>query len=412
MARIWLINEYSSTPATGHAGRQYYLARELARRGHDVTLVASRWHHKLRGDITDQDLPEEEYVDGFKFVRVKMPRYKNSLDKRRVRNWFLFSWHVSRLDRRLTGRADAVLCSSPSLPVSLGTARLAQRLGARFVFEVRDIWPLTLVEVGGYSPHHPVIRLLQWIEDRAYRRADAVVSNLEGAVEHMASRGMDRNKFTWVSNGISLDEVNAPEPLAPDISAQIPSDGFRVAYVGTLGLANSLETLIDAVAQVTDLPDLHILLVGQGRARYDLEERARRLGVQNLHFLGVVPKAQVQSVLAKVDACYIGWLKSPLYNWGIAANKIPDYLFSGKPIIHGFSGGNDPVTKFEAGLSEPAEDPHALADAIRRLHAMPEAERRRLGENGRRAALEHYDYAKLAEKLERVLLPENEGPKT
>ena len=403
MSRICIIYPESSTPQTGMGGRHHYLARELVRLGHDVTVVAARWHHLLRDGVDTDALPAEEIVEGYRFVRIDVPKYAHAHDRRRVLAWLVFAAKLPALRRRLGDAPDVVLYSSPHPVGYPGAERLARSCGARLVFEVRDIWPLTLIEIGGYSPRHPFIRLLQWIEDRAYARADRVVSNLEGAVEHMVSRGMERGKFTWVSNGIAVDEVERPEPLSPEVAAQIPEGGLRIVYTGTLGAANALGTLIEAAALLRDLPDVHILLVGQGRARADLEARRDALGLTNVRFIGPVPKPQVKSVLAACDVCYIGWLASPLYRWGIAANKVPDYLFSGRPIIHGFSGGNDPVEKFDAGLTVPAEDPEALADAIRRLHDMPEIERRRMGENGRRAALAHYDYARLARRLEQVL---------
>lgn len=404
MTRICIIYHETSTPKTGIGGRHHYLARELARLGHEVAVVGARRHHLLRENVDTNALPAEEMIDGYRLIRLDGPKYAHAHDKRRVLAWFMFAARLPGLRKRLGWKPDVVLYTSPQLPGFLGAERLARACGARLVFEVRDIWPLSLIEIGGYSPRHPFIRLLQWIEDRAYARADRVVSNLEGAVEHMASRGMDRGKFTWVSNGIAIDDVETPEPLAPEVAAQIPASGLRIVYTGTLGAANTLTALIEAAALVRDLPDVHILLVGQGRARADLEARRDALGLTNVRFIGPVPKLQVQSVLSACDVCYIGWLKSPLYRWGIAANKVPDYLFSQKPILHGFSGGNDPITKFDAGITVPAEDPQALADAIRRLYAMPEAERRRMGENGRRAALEHYDYARLARKLETVLI--------
>lgn len=404
MSRIWLINQYASTPTTGIGGRHHYLAKELVRLGHEVTLIAARRHHLLGEDVDVDTLPTEEQVDGYRLIRIDVPRYSHAHSKRRILAWLTFAVKIPNLRRQKRAAPDAVLCSSPSLVSYLGAEWLAKATGARLVFEARDMWPLTLVEIGGYSSLHPFIRLLQWIEDRAYTRSNRVVSNAKGAVDHMVSRGMDRNKFTWVSNGIALDEVQNPIPLAADFKAHIPTDGLRVVYTGTLGAANALETLIDAAALLRDLPDVHILLVGQGRLRVDLEARCHALGLRNVRFLGPVSKAQVQAVLAECDVCYIGWMKSPLYRWGIAANKIPEYLFSGKPILHAFSGGNDPISEFDAGITIPAEDPQALADAIRRLHAMPEAERQRLGTNGHRAAREYYDYAKLAQRLEKVLV--------
>jgi glycosyltransferase involved in cell wall biosynthesis len=404
MANIWLINHDASTPSTGMGGRHHYFARSLAAMGHKVTLIAARKHHLLRERLDTEALPAEEAVSGYRFLRLDVPGYANAHDKRRVIAWSVFAARLWAMRVKPEERPDVVLYSSPQLLGFLGAERLARRYGARLVFEVRDIWPLTLVEIGGFSPNHPVIRFFQWIEDRAYARAERVVSNLEGAVAHMAARGLDDGKFTWISNGIDLDEVQNPAPLSPEIAARIPLEGLRIVYTGTLGAANALDTLLDAAALLRDLPDVSILLVGQGRARAALEARCDALGLNNVRFLGPVPKVQVQSVLVACDVCYIGWKTSALYRWGIAANKLPEYLFAGNPIIHGFTGGNDPVAKFDAGITVPAQNPQALANMIRRLRAMPATERRRMGENGRRAALEHYDYTKLAKRLEQVLL--------
>lgn len=404
MSNILLINHYASTLATGMGSRHHYLARELAQMGHDVTLVAARSHHMLRDRSDTGALPAEERVDGYRFLRIDVPDYAHAHDRRRILAWLAFAWKLPGLRRRLGPSPDTVLYSSLHPLGYLGAERLSRACGARLVYEVRDIWPRLLVEVGGYSPCHPFVRFLQWIEDRAYSRADRVVSNIEGAVEHMVGRGMDRRKFTWVPNGIALDEVQNPAPLSPEVADQIPADGLRVVYTGTLGAANALYTLIEAAALLRDLPDVSFLLVGQGRERADLERRRNELGLSNVLFLGPVPKEQVQSVLAACDVCYIGWSDQPMFRWGSGWTKMSEYLFSGKPVIHGFSGGYDPVATFDAGVTIPAEDPQALADAIRGLQALPKEDRRRMGENGHRAALEHYDYAKLARRLEQVLI--------
>jgi glycosyltransferase involved in cell wall biosynthesis len=393
----------SSTPATGIGGRHHYLARELVRLGHEVAVVGARSHHLLREGVDTNALAAEEVIDGYRLIRLDVPKYAHAHDKRRVLAWFAFAAKLPRLRKRLGWKPDAVLYTSPQLVGYLGAERLARACGAWLVFEVRDIWPQILIEVGNQSPRHPFIRFLQWIEDRAYARADRVISNIEGAVEHMAARGMDRAKFTWVSNGIALDEVENPEPLSPEVAAQIPAGGLRIVYTGTLGEANALDTLIEAASLLRDLTDVTILLVGQGRTRADLEEQRNALGLESVRFLGPVPKSQVQSVLAACDICYIGWSDKAMFRWGSGWTKMSEYLFCENPIIHSYSGGYDPVDKFDAGITVPAEDPQALAAAIRRLHAMPEEDRRRMGENGRRAALAHYDYARLAQRLEQVL---------
>src|SRR5690606_26096320 len=164
-------------------------------------------------------------------------------------------------------RPSAVLCSSPSLISFLGAKRLARRFQARLVFEVRDIWPLTLTEIGGYSRKHPFIRFLQWVEDMAYRDSDRVVSNLKFAVEHMVNRGMRRPKFKWIPNGISVDEVRVSTTLNDNVAAIIPKGKFIVGYTGTLGFSNALDTLIEAANILRDYSDIAFVIVGDGKER-------------------------------------------------------------------------------------------------------------------------------------------------
>jgi glycosyltransferase involved in cell wall biosynthesis len=404
MSRIFMINEYSSTPATGMGGRTHYLSRELALLGHDVTLIAASHHHLLRdaGNVTD--LPEVEAVEGYRFLRIAVPRYAHAHDRRRVLAWVSFAWKLMRLNVDRLGRPDVVLYSSPSLVGFLGAERLARRCGARLVFEARDIWPLTLVKMGGYSPKHPFIRFLQRIEDRAYRNSDAVVSNIEGLMDHASAHGLKADRFAWIANGFLDEEVSQCDPLSAETAAQIPTGKFIVGYTGTLGASNAIQTIVAAATILKDHPDIAFVFVGNGRDENSLKEIVNRESLTNVHFIGAVPKKQIQSILAKFDVCYIGWQSTDLYQFGVGSNKIPEYLYSAKPIIHCYSGRYDPVLKYDAGVSTEAENPHNLAAAILALHDMPEGERQRMGENGRQAALKYHDYAMLARKLERVLL--------
>lgn len=404
MANIWLINHYASTPSTGPGGRHHYLARELAAMGHRVTLIAARRHHLLREGLDTSVLPSEEHVEGYRFLRLDVPHYSHAHDKRRTLAWAVFGSRLWRMRVQTEDRPDVVLYSSPQLLGFLGAERLARRYGARLVFEVRDIWPLTLVEIGGFSLRHPVIRLFQWIEDRAYKRAERVVSNLPGAVDHMVARGMQEEKFAWISNGVALEETSAPEPLSVSIGRQIPTDGLRVAYTGTLGEANSLETLLEAASLVRDLP-LTIILVGHGRNRSALEAKRDQLDLHNVLFLGPVPKAQVQSVLAAVDVAFIGLRPESLFRFGVSPNKLFDYLAAGKPILYAIDSGDfRPVEQLNAGIQVAAGDASKIAAALRRFHGMSPSERAALGLNGRIGAENNFDYKKLAVRLEDVLI--------
>lgn len=405
MARktIWLINQYASTPETGMGGRHYYLARELAKQGHKVYLVAASYTHLLRHPPSVEQTYEIQSIEGFNFVWIRMPGYAEAHSKKRIFNWFLFAWKLRGLKNYISSSPDVILYSSPSLVGFLGAKYLARHYSVRLAFEVRDIWPLTLVELGGYSSKHLFIRFLQWVEDKAYRDADVVISNLKKSVDHMVFRGMPLQKFFWIPNGISVDEVAHARPLSAVAQEQVPGNKFVVGYAGTLGLANAMVFFVQAAEALKAVEGIAFVIVGDGKEKQSLQALARERNIDNLYFIDPISKSEVQSMLALFDVCYLGWNNDALYRFGIAPNKIPEYLYSGRPILHSFSGECDSVVEANAGLTVQAENPQAVAGAILKLYRMSGSEREALGNNGRRYVLEHHEYGNLAKKLTRAL---------
>lgn len=385
-------------------GRHYYLAEELARLGHKVYVVAASANHLLHTQPHLTGKITFEKINGFTFVWVKMPPYAEAHSKQRALNWFLFPWRVQKLAKIISDKPNAILCSSPSPFAFLGAERLAKKLKAKLIFEVRDIWPLTLTEIGGYSPKHPFIRLMSWVERRAYRKADLVVSNLKNAVEHMVTKGLDPKKFVWLPNGFSLNEVNQKTPLNKQIIAQLPKNKFIVGYTGTIGIANALDSLIKAAAILRKNNDIIFMLVGHGKEKEILKIMANNNQLKNVLFSDSIPKIEIQALLSKFDVCFIGLTKDTLFRFGVSPNKLYDYLFSAKPILYAVDSGNyRPVTDAKAGIQVEPQNPQAIADAVLKLYNMTPKERAKMGENGRKLAMEQYEYGKLARKLEKIL---------
>lgn len=397
---IWIIDQYAMTPETGKGGgaRHYLIAKELSKIGHKVCVISAGYHHLL-GNLPNlnSEFTIEERDENFDFVWVKMPKYGHAHDKKRVFNWFLFSFKLLRLSKVLSEKPDVILASSPAPFVSIPAKVLAKKLQAKLIFEVRDIWPLTLIQLGGYKPSHPFIRLMQYVEDKAYKSADMVFSNLPYAVDHMESRGMNRNKFTWIPNGYSFADLENSEELPSEIIDQIPLNKFIVGYAGTHGFANSLDSFIDAAELLKDQKDLVVLLVGDGKEKNRLMDKAKNM--ENVVFIDSLPKTQVQSMLKYFDICYIATNNDPLYKFGIAPNKIPEYMFASKPILLSYSGKGDAVTDGKAGLCVPSEDVKAIANGIMELKSKTSEELKLLGENGNKYALLNFNYEHLAKKM-------------
>jgi glycosyltransferase involved in cell wall biosynthesis len=402
MPVVWIVNQYAGSPLHGMEYRHYHLARELTRRGHRVVVLSgSRSHLYTRQPEVSRPFTLQT-IDGITYCWVAGPSYERAISVRRVLNMAAFAAALEALPTGRLPRPDAILVSSPSLfPVPVA-ARWARRYGARLAFEVRDIWPLTLQELGSLSDRHPLIAVMQRLEDYGYRTADAVISVLPAAREHMVAHGMDPAKFHYLPNGIDLTPQPDADPDPPREVRDAVRDGvFTVGFVGTLGHANVLETLIDA-AKLLDPDEAQVVVVGHGPERDGL--LARAAGVPNLTFTGPIPKARVGSAIRLFDACYVGYRRSPLYRFGVSPNKLYEYMAAGRPVLFAADAANQPVREADCGRTIAPEDPAALAAAIRSLIAASPSDRARLGANARAYVERHHDYARLAEQLSGVLV--------
>lgn len=401
---VWIINQYAATPERGVAGRHYYLGRELVKQGYNVYVISAGYTHLLRTpvEIKDEFLIEDHH--GVKYVWVNVKQYPDAHSKGRIRNWLAFAWKIRKLKVVISDRPDTVLVSSPSLISYLGARSLAKKYSAKLVFEVRDIWPLSLVEIGKISPKHPFIRFLQWIEDKAYKESDAVLSNLKYSVQHMMSRGMSPHKFTWIPNGLLLEDVQQSQPLEQSVKSQLPIGKFLVGYTGTLGVANALDVLINAAEQLKNYTDIAFVIVGNGKEKPALQQMVENKGLDNVYFINSIPKAQITSMLEVLQVCYIGLTSDPLFRFGVSPNKLFDYLYAAKPIIYAIDSGEyTPVEDFQAGIQVQAGNSADVAKAVLHLYHASAQEREKMGDNGRVAVLREHEYGMLAQKMAKVL---------
>jgi glycosyltransferase involved in cell wall biosynthesis len=294
--------------------------------------------------------------------------------------------------------------ASSTYPLDIWPARRIARLAhAKLVHEVHDLWPLSPIELSGMSPWHPFALVCQSAENTACREADVVVSMLPKVRDHLVAHGLDPDKLHIVPNGITLDEwEREPPPLDAAVAAAL--DAARAAkrvvvgYAGSMGEPNSLATLLDAAAALRDEP-FAFVLVGDGHLREQLAARVRDEGLAHVALLPPIPKAQIPAFLARVHIAWIGWQRSPIYRFGIAPNKLMDYMMARCVVLHAVEAGNDPVAEAGCGLTVAPEDGAATAEGLRRLAALPAAERRAMGERGRAFVLAHHTYPVLARRF-------------
>ena len=405
---ILLINHYAGSLRHGMEYRPYYLAREWVKAGHDVTIIAASFSHLRSKNPMVTRYISEEIIHGIRYIWLFTPTYKgNGIG--RIRNMLSFIIRLrSYLQIQINKvKYDAVIASS-TYPLDIYPASMVQkRTGAKFIFEVHDLWPLSPMELGNIPPWHPYIMLMQKAENDAYRFCDRVVSLLPCAEEHMLRHGLARGKFVALPNGI---DVSGWPILQGDLPAEHQEvfqrlrekKTFVAGYAGAHGVANSLHTLLEA-GELLKGENVALVFVGQGPEKENLQRQARVKGLKSVFFLPAVDKMMIPVVLGFFDVAYIGLQNQPLFRFGVSPNKLMDYMMAAKPIVHAIKAGNDLVRDAECGISVEPEDPRAVANAIMNLMAMGESERIKMGLRGRQYVLACHDYKVLATKFLEIM---------
>ena len=397
---ILYINHYAGGPSYGMEYRPFYLAREWVRAGHAVTIVAASFSHVR----AQQPHNARDELDGILYHWLPTPAYQgNGLG--RVRNIWSFLRQMWQLAAALASdcKPDAVIASS-TYPMDIWVARRIARLAkAQLIYEVHDLWPASPMELSGMPWWHPFILLCQKAENDAYRDADCVVSMLPKVAEHMAQHGLDLRKLHIVPNGISPEEwPDLAEPLADPLASHLnalKNAGITVVgYAGSHGLPNAMDVLLDTAVLLRNAP-LSFVLVGSGHEKARLAQRVQSEELDNVALFDPIPKTQIPALLAQFDIAYIGWQRSPLYQYGIAPNKLMDYMMAGCAVLHSVEAGNDPVAEAGCGLTVAPESPQAVAQGLLQLAAATPQQRRDMGQRGRAFVLAHHTYPVLAQQF-------------
>ncbi|QEJ95420.1 glycosyltransferase family 4 protein [Treponema phagedenis] len=402
---ILLINHYAGSPSMGMVFRHYYLAREWQKLGHTVHIVAASYTHLRKENPNIHKDFEEKKIDDVSYIFVQTPSYSGILG--RVKNIFAFVSKLRLNARFITKKyAPDIVISSSTYNFDIFSAiKIAYYSKAKLIYEVRDLWPLTPIELGGYSKYNPFIMLMQHAEDTAYKKADAVVSVLPCVHEYMQSRGLDLKKLTIIPNGIAEDDWTdidirelPDKNLCNFIEKKQKQGQMIVGYTGAHGTANALEYLLDA-AKIIQNANITFVLLGMGPEKEKLINMKEKLNLKNVYFFDSVPKTLIPNILRYFDILYIGWRNLPIYRFGISANKLMDYMMSGKPIVHSVNAGNNPVNEASCGISVEPENPQAIADGIMKLAKLTDWERQAMGKKGREYILKNNVYSVLVQKF-------------
>ena len=400
---IWIINETIGSRIHGMVFRPYYFAKEFVKLGHKVIIFSGSYTHIFSKLPEVKGFSTTENIDGIEYCWIKTPKYGKSQSLGRILNAFTFVAKMFLLRKKRFGKPDAVIVTSPTPFSILNGYWIKKRTGAKLIFEVRDIWPLTLTEIGRLTDKHPFIKFTQFFENFSYKKSDKVVSVLPNAFEHMKNHGLTEEKFVSIPNGIDLGEVKNISPLPEETLAKIPRDKFIVTYAGKFGISNNLTSVLEAAETLKSNEKILFLLVGNGPEKENYLKIIAEKGLSNVLILDPVPKSSVQSLLALSNVCYIGLTKSPLFRFGVSPNKLFDYLYSGKPIIYAIEAANDIVAEANCGISIKSENAGEIVNAVLTLYGKTPEELAEMGKRGHEYVIKNHSYSELAKKYLEIL---------
>lgn len=401
--KILLINHYAGAPTLGMEYRHFYFAREWQKHGHKVLIVTASFTHLRSKQFNSRRKVENHIIDGVSYLVLKTPEYTTNNHKR-VLNILTFLWRLYLARKKISAdhNPDIVISSSTFVFDIYSAKKIADLSGAKLVFEVKDLWPLSPMELGGYFKWHPFIFLMQQAENFAYTHSIKVISLLPKSFDYMVKHGLQSEKFVYVPNGICIEEWNTDLEVQSEIQELIlklkANNKILLGYSGNHGIANSLDVLVDAM-KLLENDNVELFLIGQGQEKENLINRSKQLQLNNIHFIAAVPKSKIPSLLNKFDILYIGLQNQPVFKYGISPNKLIDYMMAGKPIIQAISAGNDIVTEAECGISIEPGNSEAIVQAVRRLISLPEKSIKTFGANGKQYCLNNHDYKILAKKF-------------
>jgi glycosyltransferase involved in cell wall biosynthesis len=403
---LWIFNHYAVSRDASYMTRHFDFARELVAHGYDVTIFAASVNHLSQKDrLHGHEFFRVETVDRVRFVWIRTPSYAGN-SPARILNMMVYSVGALIYQAR-ENTPDYVIGSSPH-PFAAAAGLLAAGLRGRpFFFEIRDLWPQTLIDTGEMSPKSTIVKVLRLLERVLYDASATVVSLLEGVPDYARANGLDPSKVVHIPNGVVLSDRS----VVPD-SRQMAmlrkfrsSHSFLAMYVGAFGLANGVSVIADAAELLLKRgrTDIGIVLIGDGPDRERLATKIAQLHLHNVRLLDPVPKVEVPAYLAAADAGILHFRRSAVHRYGISFNKLYDYMASSLPILYACATEHDPVESIGAGLSALPDSPSAMADALVQLADSTPTVRSDMAERGYRYVAQHHSVSMLAERLSGVL---------
>ena len=382
--------------------RPYYFAKKWAESGHNVTIFSASFTHLRYQQPIVKGKYNECKIDNIKYVFFKTISYQGN-GFGRIINILQFLYLILKYHKKVINKSPDTIIASSTYPFDFLVGKyLAKSYNAKLVYEVHDLWPLSLKDIYGYSSINPMIFLMQINENYNYKNADYVISMLPYAKQHMISHGLLPEKFNYIPNGYEKEKRKVKSQIPKSLRVvlkRIKEKGNKIiGYAGYHSTQNALMCLIRA-AEIAKGEKIHFILIGDGPEKCDLEKYVKNKSLDNISFFPPVTKDIVQDVLSEFDYLYFGFVGSKIYEHGIAPNKLLDYLMSGKPILQSGSTPNNIVKDADVGESIEPDNPEKIYFSLKKIMEYDEDRLQQIKMSSKTYVKKHHDFEVLAKRF-------------
>jgi len=403
--KVLYLTQYFFSPEQAGGSRHYYHVKHLTASGHKVDVLTSYVQDHMSRTISPKYKGKffaKEYCEDIPVYKTFATANYGQSFLDRIKNYLSFMVCAVLTGFKLPGRYDIVFASSPSLFVGLAGFILSRLKKSKFVLEVRDLWPKSAVELG-FLKNKALIKLTEWLERFLYRKAAGVIAVTGGIKAAVEKAVGNPDRVTLITNGVDTDFFQTSWEIDFKNKHGL-QDNFVVIYVGSHGINNDLETIIEAAGKLTTVKEIHFAFFGGGDHKDYLIRLCMERGLKNVSFFPPQPKNTVSSLLQGADVCVLAIKKRPFFQ-GTLPNKIFDYLASGKPVVAAVPPDGETaelLRKFHGGIVCEAENSKAVAAAIESLFRDQELYRS-FQDQARDQVREDFSRTRLAGVLEQTL---------
>lgn len=408
--KIWLVNMSAMPPHLEPRLQTIKLAQYLGEKGYDVKIFASSVMHNMDMNIIEDGSPYVEKSYGnVHFVHINTLQYGKSKIKRII-SALQFRHRVAKYANNFS-KPDVII-HVPGFLLGYKIANLAKKLGAKYITQVLDLYPESIVELGVMGKNNPIVKVLRWYEKQMYLKADERVFSMEGGKDYIIDQGWDKenggpidlNTVHYINNGVDLKdfEYNKEHYIIDDADLKDKSVK-KVMYLGSIRLANNLMQLVKAAEVLKDREDIKFLIYGNGDDRPVLEDYCKEHRLNNVLFKDkwIEPK-YVPYVVSQADVNVLNYMPGGFGHYGGSQSKSFQYMASGKPICCNIRMAYCPITKFNIGVAKEYQSAEEYAAAILSLVDMPKAEYDAMCLRAKEAA-KQYDYEYLTSKVIEII---------